>query len=114
MKLSHKINITLFFAIITPLVFPVFLLFKNINEFQQRSLLELLTSVSSGLVASITFESRDGAEAYLQDTVQNISGAEYAAVFTSDGRSFAEWGKVKSDIEQAWVHTGRTFWGHSF
>jgi len=105
MKLSQKINITLFFAIVTPLVVPVFLLFKNINEFQERSLVNLLSSISSGLVASITFESKDGAEAYLQDTVKNVPEAKYAVVFTSSGRPFAEWGEGAVRISGDWIHT---------
>ncbi len=106
MKLSHKINITLFFAMVAPLIVPVFLLFKNINEFQERSLLNLLSSISSGLVPSITFESKDGAQAYLQDTVKNVSGAKYAVVFTKDGKLFAEWGKSeksKTHIKKEWI-----------
>ncbi len=103
MKLSQKINITLFFAIVTPLVVPVFLLFKNINEFQEKSLINLLSSISSGLVASITFESKDGAEAYLQDTVQNIPEARYAVVFTADGKLFAQWGEAQSAVSPEWV-----------
>ena len=105
MKLSQKINITLFFAIITPLIVPVFLLFKNMNEFQERSLVNLLSSISSGLVASITFESRDGAEAYLHDTVDNVPEAKYAVVFTTDGKPFAKWGEGAVEIPGEWVHT---------
>jgi len=103
MKLSHKISITIFFAIIAPLVVPVFLLFKNMSEFQEKSLLNLLSSISSGLVPSITFESKDGAEAYLQDTVQNVSGAKYAVVFTADGGLFAQWGESGSSVRREWV-----------
>ena len=91
MKLSHKITITLFFAIVAPLLVPVFLLFKDINEFQQKSLLILLSSISSGLVPSLTFESKEGAEVYLQDTITNIPGVFYAAVYTKSGALFAEW-----------------------
>ncbi len=103
MKLSQKISITLFFAIVVPLVIPVFLLFKNINEFQEKSLINLLFSISSGLVPSITFESKEGAQAYLQDTVKNIADARYAVVFTKDGNLFAEWGEEKGYVESEWV-----------
>ncbi len=91
MRLSHKITITLFFAIVAPLLVPIFLLFKDISEFQQKSLLILLSSISSGLVPSLTFESKEGAEVYLQDTITNIPGVFYAAVYTKDGALFAEW-----------------------
>ncbi len=90
MKLSHKLGATLVLAVIAPVVVPVFLLFQNINEFQEKAILNLLYSLSSGLVPSITFESQEGAQAYLKDTLRNVEGIKYVAVFTKDGKLFAD------------------------
>jgi len=92
MSIKQKIVILAISAVVSTTILTVIISLRNFFDMEQNIATTKVELVSRGLVSPLQFESKDGAEAVLEDMLGKFG--IFAKVYTREGL-FVEWGDMK-------------------